>query len=278
MPAPDQYAVFGNPIAHSKSPAIHALFAEQTGQRMQYRAILAPIDGFEQAVREFAVAGGKGINITVPFKQAAFALASRLSPRAERAGAVNTFVIHDSDEYFGDNTDGIGLARDLIRNHGLTLSGKRILLLGAGGAVRGALEALFGNRPQQLTIANRTVEKAIQLADDFTDLGNINGLGFDDLAAMQFDLIINGTSASLKGEMPPVPASVIHADTFCYDMMYAAKPTVFMQWAADNGATTANISDGLGMLVEQAAESFKLWRGVEPQTQPVIEAIRASLI
>ena len=278
MAEPDQYAVFGNPIAHSKSPAIHALFAEQTGQQMEYRAILAPIDGFEQAVREFAAAGGKGINITVPFKQAAFALASRLSPRAERAGAVNTFVIHNSDEYFGDNTDGIGLARDLIRNHGLTLSGKRILLLGAGGAVRGALEALLGNRPQQLTIANRTVEKAIQLADDFADLGNINGLGFDDLAAMQFDLIINGTSASLKGEMPSVPASVIHADTFCYDMMYAAEPTVFMQWAANHGAVAANISDGLGMLVEQAAESFKLWRGVEPQTQPVIEAIRASLV
>ena len=277
MAEPDQYAVFGNPIAHSKSPAIHALFAEQTGQQMEYRAILAPIDGFEQAVREFAAAGGKGINITVPFKQAAFALASRLSPRAERAGAVNTFVIHNSDEYFGDNTDGIGLARDLIRNHGLTLSGKRILLLGAGGAVRGALEALLGNRPQQLTIANRTVEKAIQLADDFADLGNINGLGFDDLAAMQFDLIINGTSASLKGEMPSVPASVIHADTFCYDMMYAAEPTVFMQWAANHGAVAANISDGLGMLVEQAAESFKLWRGVEPQTRPVIEAIRASL-
>ncbi len=277
MAEPDQYAVFGNPIAHSKSPAIHALFAEQTGQQMQYRAILAPIDGFEQAVREFAAAGGKGINITVPFKQAAFELASRLSPRAERAGAVNTFVIHDSDEYFGDNTDGIGLARDLIRNHGLSLSGKRILLLGAGGAVRGVLEALLGNRPQQLTIANRTVEKALQLADDFTDLGNINGLGFDDLAAMQFDLIINGTSASLKGEMPPVPASVIQPHTFCYDMMYAAEPTVFMQWAAENGAVANNITDGLGMLVEQAAESFKLWRGVEPKTQPVIDVIRASL-
>ena len=278
MAEPDQYAVFGNPIAHSKSPAIHALFAEQTGQQMEYRAILAPIDGFEQAVREFAAAGGKGINITVPFKQAAFSLASRLSPRAERAGAVNTFVIQNSDEYFGDNTDGIGLARDLIRNHGLTLNGKRILVLGAGGAVRGALEALLGNRPQQLTIANRTVEKAIQLADDFADLGNINGLGFDDLAAMQFDLIINGTSASLKGEMPSVPASVIHADTFCYDMMYAAEPTVFMQWAANHGAVANNITDGLGMLVEQAAESFKLWRGIEPQTQPVIEAIRASLV
>ncbi len=278
MAEPDQYAVFGNPIAHSKSPAIHALFAEQTGQQMEYRAILAPIDGFEQAVREFAAAGGKGINITVPFKQAAFSLASRLSPRAERAGAVNTFVIQNSDEYFGDNTDGIGLARDLIRNHGLTLNGKRILVLGAGGAVRGALEALLGNRPQQLTIANRTVEKAIQLADDFADLGNINGLGFDDLTAMQFDLIINGTSASLKGEMPSVPASVIHADTFCYDMMYAAEPTVFMQWAANHGAVANNITDGLGMLVEQAAESFKLWRGIEPQTQPVIEAIRASLV
>lgn len=278
MAEPDQYAVFGNPIAHSKSPAIHALFAEQTGQAMQYDARLVPLDGFETAVRDFADAGGRGLNITVPFKQAAYQLASRRSPRAERAGAVNTFVIHSSGQYFGDNTDGIGLARDLIRNHGLSLSGKRILLLGAGGAVRGALEALLGNRPQQLSIANRTVEKALALADDFADLGNINGLGFDDLGAMPYDLIINGTSASLKGEMPPLPASVMHTDSFCYDMMYAAEPTVFMQWAAANGAAADNISDGLGMLVEQAAESFKLWRGVEPQTRPVIEAIRASLV
>ncbi len=275
--AVDRYAVIGNPIAHSKSPMIHALFAEQTAQAMQYEARLAPLDGFEAAVRDFAATGGKGLNVTVPFKQAAYALASRLSPRAERAGAVNTLVIDDAEHCFGDNTDGVGLARDLIRNHGLTLAGKRILLLGAGGAVRGVLQALLGNKPQQLTIVNRTVEKALRLAADFADLGAVNGMGYDELGAVAFDLVINATSASLDGDLPPLPASVLHADSFCYDMMYAAEATVFMRWALGHGLPETAVSDGLGMLVEQAAESFRLWRGVEPQTQSVLRQVRASL-
>jgi shikimate dehydrogenase len=270
----DKYAVFGNPIAHSRSPAIHAMFAEQTGQKIEYTAQLVAIDTFDQAVHEFAQNHGRGLNITVPFKQAAFELATNLSPRAKRAGAVNTFVIHKFDDYFGDNTDGIGLARDLIRNHKLTLAGKKILLLGAGGAVRGALEALLGNKPQQLTIANRTVEKALTLAEEFADLGNISGCGFDDLQHQRFDVLINATSASLKGELPPLPTALIHKDSFCYDMMYADRPTMFMQWAHENGAARDNITDGLGMLVEQAAESFRIWRGVEPETQAVIASLR----
>ncbi len=273
----DQYAVFGNPIKHSKSPAIHALFAEQTGQRLKYTAQLVALDNFENALREFAQHDGRGLNITVPFKQSAFALCSHLSPRAQQAGAVNTLVIHKADDYFGDNTDGIGLARDLIRNHRLTLGAKRILLLGAGGAVCGVLGALLGNKPAQLTIANRTVEKAIALAESFSTLGNINGCGFNDLKHQQFDIIINATSASLKGELPPLPDALCHADTFCYDMMYAKSPTVFMQWAVHGGAAPSNIADGLGMLVEQAAAAFKLWRDVEPETRPVIQAVRALL-
>ena len=275
MSQPDRYAVFGNPIKHSRSPAIHKLFAEQTGQELEYEAQLVALDAFPQAVEAFCKTGGKGLNITVPFKQTAFDLAGNLSPRAKRAGAVNTLVLHDVDDYYGDNTDGIGLARDLIRNHSLILAGKKILILGAGGAVRGVLDPLLGNKPTQLTVANRTVEKAIALAETFSDAGNINGCGFDDLAHQSFDVIINATSASLKGEMPNLPRSIVYDQSFCYDMMYASEPTVFMRWAETNGA--GHISDGLGMLVEQAAESFSIWRGIEPDTRPVIQAIRASL-
>jgi shikimate dehydrogenase len=277
MSGPDQYAVFGNPIAHSKSPLIHALFAQQTGQNLEYNAQLVALDEFDNAVREFAQHNGRGLNITVPFKQSAFQLATRLSERAQQAGAVNTLVIHAVDDYYGDNTDGIGLARDLVRNHQLILSGKTILLIGAGGAVRGVLGALLGNTPKSLTIANRTVEKALDLAGAFSELGTISGCGFDDLHHQRFDVIINATSASLKGELPPLPDTLLHTDSFCYDMMYGKHPTVFMQWAKQNGVSDNNIADGLGMLVEQAAESFKLWRGVEPETQSVIETVRGML-
>ena len=277
MSGPDQYAVFGNPIAHSKSPLIHSLFAKQTGQRIEYRAQLVAPDNFDTAVREFALQHGRGLNITLPFKLAAFELATHLSARAQLAGAVNTLVIHGPDDYLGDNTDGTGLARDLVHNHGLTLSGKSILLIGAGGAVRGVLGALLENTPGSLTIVNRTVEKALELAQTFAHLGNISGCGYDALAHQHYDIIINATSASLKGELPPLPGSLLQAGSFCYDMMYAKQATVFMQWAKQNGAADNNIADGLGMLVEQAAESFKLWRGVEPQTRPVIEAVRGML-
>jgi shikimate dehydrogenase len=271
----DRYAVFGNPISHSKSPLIHRLFAQQTGQNIEYTAELVAADGFDTAVAEFARHGGKGLNITVPFKQQAFALATRRSSRAERAGAVNTLVLHAPGDYYGDTTDGIGLVRDLVRNHQYNLGGKNILVIGAGGAVRGVLEPLLGNRPAQLTIANRTRATALQLASDFADLGDIRGCGLDDIGAGVFDIIINGTSASLGGELPPLSPSLLHTNTFCYDMMYAAAATPFMRWGMENGC--AETADGLGMLVEQAAESFRIWRGVEPVTRAVIEAVRQSL-
>lgn len=270
----DRYAVFGNPIKHSQSPAIHALFAKQTRQQLEYTAELVAVDDFEQAVRNFARHGGKGLNITVPFKQTAYEFASSLSTRAQQAGAVNTLMIHDS-EFYGDNTDGVGLERDLIHNHGLNLHGKKILLLGAGGAGRGVLGALLTNKPQLLTIANRTTEKAVELAHAFRPLGNTHGCGFEAINQDAFDIIINATSASLHGELPPLSPSLIQTSTFCYDMMYARQPTVFMQWASAHHA--AGVSDGLGMLVEQAAESFYLWRDIKPETRPVIAAIRALL-
>lgn len=267
----DRYAVFGNPIEHSKSPFIHARFAEQTGQRLSYTAELVEPGDFEKAVARFADNNGKGLNITVPFKQDAWQLATRRSERAERAGAVNTLVINAPGDYFGDNTDGTGLVRDLSKNFGFELVNKNILIIGAGGAVRGVIEPLLEQRPASLTIANRTREKAVQLADDFSDLGTIRGCGLDEFGEGSFDLIINGTSASLVGELPPLPASLIGKHTFCYDMMYASEATPFMQWASQHGAE--RVADGKGMLVEQAAESFRIWRGCKPETAPVIEAL-----
>lgn len=271
----DRYAVFGNPIAHSKSPQIHTLFAELTGQPLIYTAELAEVDDFEERVKTFVANNGKGLNITVPFKQQAWALTSQRSPRAERAGAVNTIIIKEDGSYFGENTDGIGLVRDLTKNHQIELQNKRILIVGAGGAVRGVIEPILQQSPSGLVIANRTVSKALQLAVDFADLGKISGCGFDDLEGESFDVVINGTSASLHGDLPPLPDGLFNDNACAYDMMYAAEPTVFMEWATQHGA--ANIFDGLGMLVEQAAESFNLWRGVQPETQPVIDSIRASL-
>lgn len=267
----DRYAVFGNPIEHSKSPFIHARFAEQTGQRLSYTAELVELGDFENAVARFANNNGKGLNVTVPFKQDAWQLATRRSERAERAGAVNTLVINAPGDYFGDNTDGIGLVRDLSKNFGLELANKNILIVGAGGAVRGVIEPLLEQRPASLTIANRTRDKAVQLASDFSDLGNIRACGLDEFDDSSYDVIINGTSASLSGELPPLPASLIGKHTFCYDMMYATEPTPFMQWASGHDAE--QVADGKGMLVEQAAESFRLWRGCEPETEPVIEAL-----
>ncbi len=272
-PRIDLYAVMGNPIAHSKSPRIHTLFAEQTGQRMEYRAIQVDIGGFPQAVGNFEVAGGKGLNVTVPFKQDAFDLMDARSARAARAGAVNTIALEDGRRV-GDNTDGVGLVADLA-NHGVGLSGRRVLLLGAGGAARGVLAPLLERAPARLLIANRTPEKARELAAAFGDLGPVEGCGFEALAGMQFDVVINATAASLDGRVPDVPERVLAPDAFCYDMMYAAAPTAFVAWARAQGAAQA--VDGLGMLVEQAAESFHVWRGVRPQTAPVIAALRAEM-
>jgi len=268
----DCYAVMGNPIAHSLSPRIHHLFARQTGQSLSYDALLVEADGFAHAVAAFLIAGGKGLNVTVPFKQEAYELADELSPRAQRAGAVNTLLIHDDGTLLGDNTDGVGLVRDLTRNLNLTLSGKQILLLGAGGAARGVLAPLLEQKPARLLIANRTPERAKQLANSFSDLGAVKGCGFQALSGPGFDIVINATAAGLQGQVPDLPGDVIDPHSCCYDMMYGSLPTAFMHYAQQHGAQRT--FDGLGMLVEQAAESFLIWRGLRPDTGPVIEALR----
>lgn len=265
----DSYAVIGNPISHSKSPYIQNQFAQQTGEAVMYSTLFAPIDKFAQTVCDFRDSGGKGLNVTVPFKEDAWHFASDLTDLAKRAGAVNTLIFHDNGEVTGANTDGIGIVRDLQQNHGIVLHNKRILVLGAGGAVRGVLQPLLAENPAQLMIANRTVEKALTLANDFADLGSIVGGGFDDIANRQFDLIINGTAASLQGEVPPIPKTCLAAQGSCYDMMYSAtEDTAFVAWAKQQGAKKS--LDGLGMLVEQAAESFYLWRGIRPDTKAVL--------
>jgi len=270
----DDYAVMGNPISHSKSPSIHTLFAEQTQQSILYTAIHVDLGGFKQAVGNFAATGGKGLNITVPFKQEAWELVSARSERAERAGAVNTIKIED-DKLFGDNTDGVGLVNDLIVNHGIELKNKKILLMGAGGAARGVLIPLLKQKPYSLFIANRTPDRAKDLASDFSDAGKISGGGYEHIPDEKFDIVINATAASLQGDLPPLPDTLLNDNASCYDMMYAAKPTPFMLWATEHNA--AKVLDGLGMLVEQAAESFYIWRDVKPETKMVIEKLRNEL-
>lgn len=271
----DCYAVFGNPISHSKSPQIHSMFAEQTKQSLVYSAVLAEIGEFELAVDDFIQHNGKGLNVTVPFKEDAWRCATKHSKRAQRAGAVNTLKLEDNGDLFGDTTDGIGLVADLIQNHNIQIKDKDVLIIGAGGAVRGVLEALLEQQPASLLIANRTAQKAVQLADDFSDLGNINGCGLDAINDASFDIVINGTSASLQGELPQLPDTIFNLNACSYDMMYDAEATPFMKWSAQCGVK--NIFDGLGMLVEQAAESFFIWRGVRPETKAVIENIKKSL-
>jgi shikimate dehydrogenase len=272
----DRYAVFGNPIKHSKSPQIHKLFAEQTGQSLSYTAELVEVGQFDQAIKDFILHNGKGLNVTVPFKEDAWKCATQHSERALRAGAVNTLMVRQDGSLFGDTTDGIGLVRDLIQNHSIQIKDKDILLIGAGGAVRGVLEALLEQQPSSLLIANRTKQKAIQLAKDFSDLGNIKACGLDEINNASFDIVINGTSASLQGDLPPLPDSLFKENSCSYDMMYAAQATPFMEWSTNNAA--AKVFDGLGMLVEQAAESFYIWRNVRPETKPVIQHIRNLLI
>ena len=269
------YVVIGNPIAHSKSPDIHARFAAATGQDMAYARLLAPLDGFVATVQEFVAQGGRGANVTVPFKLEAYALASKLTDRAKAAGAVNTLKF-DGGEILGDNTDGVGLVNDIVLNAGFDLAHKKILLLGAGGAARGVLLPLLECRPAQLTIANRTTAKALELVQQCQQYGGdclLNACGFAEVQ-QQYDLVINATSASLQAELPPIAAGVFGPATLAYDMMYGAQPTVFMQFAASHGA---QVRDGLGMLVEQAAESFFVWRGVRPHTDAVFAALRAQL-
>ncbi len=266
----DRYAVIGNPIEHSKSPQIHTAFAEQTHQDLEYGRILG--SNFEQDARRFFAEGGLGLNITVPFKEEAWRLADERSERAELAGAVNTLIPLPGGRLLGDNTDGVGLVTDLQSNHGCVLAGAEILLLGAGGASRGVLRPLLEAQPKRLVIANRTAPKAVALAKQAAPFGVVEGCGLDGLSDQRFDLIINGTSAGLKGQAPNIPNEILKAAGWTYDMMYGEEPTAFVRWGQAQGASKA--MDGLGMLVEQAAESFFLWRGVRPDTGPVIRMLR----
>jgi shikimate dehydrogenase len=272
----DRYAVIGNPIAHSKSPRIHTLYAAQTGQALHYDALLGPLDGFAACVDAFRAAGGRGLNVTVPFKLEAYAYATHLTPRAQAAGAVNTLAFNGT-EVLGDNTDGAGILRDITVNQGSPVAGKRVLLLGAGGAARGTVLPLLDAAPASVFIANRTASKAQKLAQGFSRAELcIHAGGFADLAGQQFDVVINATSASLSDAAPDLPAGLYAPGALAYDMMYGKGDTPFMQAARAQGA--ARLSDGLGMLVEQAAESFALWRGVRPDTAPVLAELRAALL
>ena len=268
----DRYAVFGHPIGHSRSPTIHRLFAEQTGQaKMRYTAQDVTAEAFDGAIERFFGEGGKGLNCTVPLKELAWSIADRKSPRAERCRAVNTLAMLDGTLY-GDNTDGIGLVRDLTVNQQMTLTGKRILILGAGGAGRGILGPLLEQHPKRLVIANRTVARAVELAESYRDMGAVAAGSFADLEGQSFDLILNATAACLQDSLPPLPDGIIAATGCCYDLAYGSQPTAFVRWGQQQHA--ARSLDGLGMLVEQAAEAFLLWRGVRPETAPVIEYLR----
>lgn len=270
-PAVDNYCVMGNPVAHSLSPRIHAMFAGQTGQSLHYQAILVERGGFAAALDEFREQGGRGMNITVPFKGDAWHASDTLSRRADRAHAVNTIRIEESGSISGHNTDGAGLVRDLTVNHGCILHGSDILILGAGGAASGIIDPLMDESPARLVIANRTVPRAEELAKRFSDRGAITGCGFSDLEGQAFPLVINATAASLQGEVPPLPGDLLREGAVCYDMMYSREDTAFVVWARKRQAGKA--LDGIGMLVEQAAESFQIWRGIRPDTRPVIEEI-----
>lgn len=273
MAAMDRYAVVGNPVGHSLSPRIHASFAEQTAQALSYDAIELPLDGFVDGIRDLQRQGYAGVNVTVPFKREAWELCASLSSRAEQAGAVNTLSLHSDGSVAGDNTDGIGLVRDLMNNLGVEITHRDVLLLGAGGAVRGVLGPLLEQTPTSLTLANRTSEKAQALARDFADRGNIQAIGFDHLVDRHFDLVINGTAAGLGNAVPAIPESTVDSSTICYDMMYnIGEDTAFVDWALSQGASRA--FDGLGMLVEQAAEAFRIWRGLRPDTAAVIAALK----
>jgi shikimate dehydrogenase len=265
---PDRYALVGHPVDHSRSPLIHQLFARQTGEKLTYELIDATPDQFETAVRGFAAAGGKGMNVTVPHKEAAFRIATELGPEAMLANAVNTLSFKGR-VIRGDNTDGIGFMRDLTENLGRRVTGERVLILGAGGAARGILGPLLNAEPVALVLANRTLSRAERLAEDFGGVSpNLDVCRFDDLARLgRFDIVVNATSAGLHGEAPPFPGSLVDRDSFCYDLAYSLKQTPFVAWAQEHGAGRA--VQGWGMLIEQAAESFSIWRGVRPDTAPI---------
>lgn len=268
----DRYAVIGNPIAHSKSPLIHTAFAQQTGQDLSYERLLSPLDGFSTTLQQFQAAGGRGVNVTVPFKEDAWRLADELTPRASLAQAANTLVFTDTG-ILADNTDGTGLVTDIQQNLGYALAGRRVLLMGAGGAARGVIAPLLAEQPAFLVIANRTAGRALALQRQFAPYGVVEACDYAALNDVQFDCIINATSASLAGELAPLPGNVFAPGSLAYDMMYGTASTPFSNYAATHGASRC--ADGLGMLVEQAAIAFHLWRGVRPDTQAVIHQLRS---
>ena len=268
----DHYRVYGNPIKQSKSPIIHLAFAKQTNQALNYQSELVPVDNFKDVVSQFIATGGKGANVTLPFKEQAMQMCDHLTARAKLAGAVNTLSFKNG-EICGDNTDGVGLVND-IKEHGVAIKNKRILLLGAGGAAKGVILPLLDENPDGITIANRTVSKAQNLIVQF-DNQRLNACGFNEVGEQPFDIIINATSASLSGEMPSLPDTIVGNSTVCYDMVYGNSLTTFLMWAKKNNAH--QIIDGLGMLVGQAAESFYIWRGVRPETSEVMSSLRKAI-
>jgi len=270
----DRYALFGNPAKHSKSPTIHAAYARATGQDLTYEVIEAPVDGFAASVAAFRAAGGRGGNVTMPFKLEAFALADDLSERARLAGAVNTLKF-EGDRIRADNVDGVGLVNDIQRNLACSIAGRRVLLLGAGGAVRGALLPILEQRPAQLFVVNRTVAKAKALGEQFAKFGNLVTGGYPDVGEQAFDLVINATSTGMRGELPPITRTVFSPGAVAYDLVYGRGLTPFLQLAREAGA--GRLADGVGMLVEQAAEGFLWWRGVRPDTREMIGALAVPL-
>jgi shikimate dehydrogenase len=271
----DRYAVIGNPISHTKSPLIHGTFARATGQDIEYIALEGPLDAFESVVDEFRIAGGRGMNVTAPFKLLAFEMATDRLERAQLAGAANALKF-EGDRILADNFDGVGLVNDIQRNLGFALQGRRVLLMGAGGAARGALLPFLEQKPAELVVANRTVEKAQGLAQQFSARSRVRGCGYSELAHEQFDIVVNATSASLKGELPPLPPKVFGDDCLAYELVYGKGLTPFLRLAQNAGAKC--LADGVGMLVEQAAEAFAWWRGVRPETRPLIEKLTVPLV
>jgi shikimate dehydrogenase len=267
----DRYAVVGNPVAHSLSPRIHASFAAQTAHKISYEAIEIPLDSFANGIRDLQQKGFSGVNVTVPFKREAWELCDHLSARAQDAGAVNTLSFHADGSITGDNTDGVGLTRDLVDNLGVAIERQKILLLGAGGAVRGILGPILALSPDRLTIVNRTPQKAVALAQDFEQFGEVHAIAYETLGSASYDLIINGTAAGLSNQIPPITDSVLSENSVCYDMMYnISQATAFVDWAFSHGVKQA--FDGRGMLVEQAAAAFHIWRGIYPRTAEVIRS------
>ncbi|MEO7773179.1 MAG: shikimate dehydrogenase [Steroidobacteraceae bacterium] len=271
----DRYAVIGQPISHSRSPWIHARFARQTQQDIQFDAIEVVPARLTEYLRHFFADGGKGLSVTLPHKQAVTQLVQELTPRAAQAGAINTILLRQDGALLGDNTDGAGLVRDLTQNLGISIVGRRLLLLGAGGAARGVLLPLLGLAPQEIFIANRSPQRAHELVERFSKFGKLRAGGFEDVPARRFDLVINATAANLAGEKPTIPVQTVGTQTFCYDLAYANRDTPFLSWAQERGCARAVM--GLGMLVEQAAEQFQLWREVRPDTSSVLVALRAQI-